>query len=291
MPQELNWGFPVALDLFLAGMAAGALMVAVVAQMAGDRRYRAVSLTGALIAPWPAILGVLLLVVDLGVPWRFWELLLRRGEGFLMFNPTSTMSIGTWLMTLFIFGSLAYLAVSLLTIPFRWGAKVRTVAGLCTLPLALLVTIYTGVLLSATPRVPWSTPLLPTLFVTSAIATGIASVVFVLAVFQTVKASARVGSPVPRLERLISMVLCLQLLVTVAFVLLQITSTQMKFIIGPGLGLLWWIGIIGLGLILPLVAGFKPGVKKLRTSIVVSALVLLGGLLLRYVILVAGQTA
>ena len=58
--EHLNWGLPVALDLFLAGMGAAAFMLAVMADFAGGRRYRSVSITGAAIAPWPVILGVLL---------------------------------------------------------------------------------------------------------------------------------------------------------------------------------------------------------------------------------------
>ena len=62
--------------------------------VAYDDLDRAVSITGALLAPWPVILGVLLLVVDLGRQLRFYEMLLRPGPGLLMFSPTSTMSIG-----------------------------------------------------------------------------------------------------------------------------------------------------------------------------------------------------
>lgn len=103
--EHYNWGIPVAIDLFAAALGAAIFMVAVVADLAGGRKYRRISITGALIAPWPAILGVLLLVVDLGKPWRFWEMILRRshetlGVESLMFKIGSTMSIGTWLLTI-----------------------------------------------------------------------------------------------------------------------------------------------------------------------------------------------
>lgn len=289
--EHVNWGIPVALDLFLAGMGAGAFMLAVMAQIAGDRRHRAVSITGALIAPWPAIMGIVLLVADLGKPLRFWELLLRKGEGALMFNLGSTMSIGTWLMTIFIMSSLAYLAVTLLTIPFRWGATARKVVGIAGLPFALLVTVYTGVLLAASPKVLWNTPLLPVLFAVSAIATGIACVVLVLAGFQIIRGRAKEDSPIPKLERLYSGVIACQILVIIGFVLSQIRFAQMRSILGSGYGLLWWIGVIGLGLLLPLVVGFGGGKKKpMIASLAMAASVLLGGFLLRYVILMAGQT-
>lgn len=206
-----------------------------------------------------------------------------------MFKLGSTMSIGTWLMTMFILVSLAYLAASLLTVPFRWGAKVRRVVGILGLPLALLVTIYTGVLLSASPKSPWNTPMLPVVFVASALATGIAAVVFILAAIQIVRKGALADSPVPKLEKLYGPVIAFQLVMVILFVLVQIGSPQMRSMIGSGYGLLWWVGIVGLGLILPIVVGFKGGTKRPQTSLVVSALVLLGGFFLRYVILMAGQ--
>jgi protein NrfD len=63
----------------------------------------------------------------------------------------------------------------------------------------------------------------------------------------------------------------------------------MKHAVGGGFGLLWWVGIILLGMIVPLVAGLKGGEKQPQVSLVLSALVLMGGLFLRYVILVVGQ--
>lgn len=287
--EHLNWGLPVAIDLFAAALGAAAYMLAVMAQLAGGRRYQAVSITGALIAPWPVILGVLLLVVDLGNPLRFWEMILRRGEGFLMFNPTSTMSIGTWLLTIFVIVALAYLVVSIIAIPFRGAEILSKIVGVIGLPFALLVTIYTGVLIAATAEPLWNTPLLPVVFVCSAMATGIASVVFFLALYQLLKKSAQEDSPVPKLERIAGWILAVQVLAVILFVLFGLGSAGMISMIGPGFGVLFWIGVMGLGLILPIVVIFVIKVRTPQISLVLSALVLLGGFFLRYVILVAGQ--
>jgi len=289
--EHLNWGLPVALDLFLAGLGAGAFLLAVMAQIAGDRKFRAVNIAGALIAPWPVILGVLLLVIDLGRPERFWEMLIRRGEGFLMFSPMSTMSIGTWLLTIFVIVSLAYLVVCLFTIPFRWGVTVRALVGLAGVPIALLVTIYTGVLIAATARPLWNAVLLPTVFVASALATGVASVVFFLALGRILHTTYEPDSPVPGLERVTGGIVGFQLLAVALFAISRIEVPAMKMIMGSGYGLLWWIGIVGLGLVVPLLLGLKGGSKRPQVSLVVATLVLLGGFFLRYVILFAGQMA
>ena len=295
--EHVNWGWPIALDLFLAAMGAGAFMLAVMADLAGGRRYRLVSGMGALVAPWPVICGVLLLVVDLGQPHRFWEMMLRRGEDvalefpFLMFNVTSTMSIGTWLLTAFVWISLAYILVTILAYPFRWVNILKKLVGVIGLPVALLVTIYTGVLLSASPNPLWNNFALPVVFVASALVTGAALVICVLAVLRVLGFVTEESAHIPKLERLNGGVIVVQILAVAAFIFLGLGSAPMLSVIGAGYGPLWWIGVVGLGLLLPLIVGLKGGLKRPQFSLVVSALVLLGGLFLRYVVVMAGQGA
>lgn len=292
--EHINWGLPVALDLFLAGLGAAAFLVAVMADLAGSKRYTSIRLAGAFIAPWPVILGVLLLVIDLGNPQRFWEMILKRGEGlsleapYIMFNPGSTMSWGTWLLSIFIIISLVYLVVSIISIPFSWGELLTKVVGIIGLPFALLVTTYTGVLISATANELWSSPLLPTVFVTSALSTGFAGIIFVLALLKMFNIPAE-STFIQELEKLNGWVIGLLLIILALYVVLGIQSDQMKAIIGLKYGALFWVGIVGLGLVLPLVVGFKKEARTAHTSLIVSALVLLGGFFLRYVILYAGQ--
>ena len=292
--EHYDWGLPLAIDLFAAGLGAAIFMVAVAANLAGGRRYRRISTTGAIIAPWPVILGVLFLVVDLGKPLRFWEMMLKRshetlGIESIMFNAGSTMSLGTWLLILFVLGSLVYMVVAILAWPFKWAEKLQKVLGVIGLPIALLVTTYTGVLLSATRNSVWGSVLLPIVFVVSAIATGIAAIVFILAAIRVAKPDSKIGSDIPKLEVINGWTIAFQLLMVILFVIFGFGSAQMRAVIGSAFGLLWWIGVIGLGLVLPLVIGIRGGAKNAPVSLVVSALVLLGGFFLRYTILLGGQ--
>lgn len=289
MEHHISWGIPVAFDLFLAGLGAGALLIAVAADLFGEKRHQSIMRTGAFIAPWPVLLGVILLIIDLGNPLRFWEFLLKKGPGILMFNPTSVMSIGVWLLTIFVILSLVYLVLCLVSWIFVWGAKLRQLVGVAAFCFALLVTVYTGVLLAATPNPLWNTVFLPAVFSVSALSTGIAGVVFVLALGHLYKRAVKIDPFVPELEKINSRVIGLLLLIIILFVLAGIGSAPMKMIIGSSFGFLWWIGVIGLGLIVPLLFGIKGKANKPEASLVVSALVLLGGFLLRYVILIGGQ--
>lgn len=299
MEGHLNWGLPVALDLFLAAMGAGAFLLAVAVDFAGGRKYRTVSTTGAFVAPWPAIIGVLLLVVDLGKPLRFWGMMMSRsGDGYVgvkspyvMFNLESTMSWGTWVLSLFVILSLLYIAASVIAYPFPWGATVKKLVGLAGVPFALMVMVYTGVLLAATPNELWGTYLLPIAFVTSAMVTGVALVVLTLSVLRVLKVVEEETSCIPQLEKLNSRLIIVQLVAVVLLMIALIRTDAMLSIIGKGFGPIWWIGVIGLGLIVPLLFGFKGKLRKPQSSLVVAALVLFGGFCLRYVILIAGQVA
>ncbi len=298
MGHHLNWGIPLVIDLFTAAMGAGAFMLAVMADLSGRAKYRTTSTVGALIAPWPAIAGVALLVIDLGKPLRFWEMMLRRGPGllwlkspYLMFNPTSTMSIGTWVLTIFIYASFGYIALTILSYFWEKLALLRKLMGLAGLPFAMAVTIYTGVLLAASPNPLWNNAMLPVLFVVSALVTGSAAVIACMAVLRILDLIEPAEmAAVPRLEKMMSVILVVNLLVALAFVGLGLGTAEMRYAVGGGLGLLWWVGIIGLGMVVPLVAGLKGGEKQPHVSLVLAALVLMGGLFLRYVILVVGQT-
>jgi formate-dependent nitrite reductase membrane component NrfD len=279
-------------------MGAGALMVAVAADFASKKKeFRDVSLAGAFIAPWPAILGVLLLVVDLGNPQRFWEMILKRGDGYLtlespfvMFAPSSVMSWGTWVLSLFIIFSLAYLVAHVASFALHWVAPIRKFIGACAFVFALPVTVYTGVLIASCNNGLWNSMWLPTLFVVSAIATGIASVVFLLAAFKIFLNMEPQEPNIPKLEKANSVILIVQLVVLVIFLIAQISAPTTKAMIGSQFGILFWIGIVGLGLLLPILVGLKGKALKPQVSFLIAALVMLGGFFMRYVILVAGQT-
>jgi polysulfide reductase chain C len=291
-----DWGLPVAIDLFAAGMGAAAFMVAVMADLAGSKKFTSIRLTGAIIAPWPAILGVLLLVVDLGQPLRFWEMILKRGEGlsiippFIMFNHGSAMSWGTWILTLFVIISLIYLVVSIIAIPFSWGEIATKAVGIIGLPFALLVTTYTGVLISATSNELWSNYLLPLVFVSSAVVTGIASIICILAILKMLKLTEE--DFIPGLEKLNGTMIIVLLISLVLFIALGIMKPQMLILLASvKLGILFWLFTIILGIIIPLIFSLKKEGNPAGTSFIISLLILLGGFFLRYIILMAGQIA
>jgi formate-dependent nitrite reductase membrane component NrfD len=203
-----------------------------------------------------------------------------------MFKPWSPMSVGSWALVVFgIFALLSFLgalaedgrldkpAAHRLRPPGILGAIIAVIGGL----FAFFVAGYTGVLLTVTNRPIWSdTPLLGLLFVVSAASIS-ASLIILLA-----NKSARNLPAIASLRRFDMWVLVLEFLVLIA----------LMFSLGPVLhawlnawGLLLLFGVIIVGLVAPLVLYRRAE----HNATAAAALVLLGGFILRLVIVFSAQ--
>lgn len=320
--ENLEWGLLVVNYLFLAGLSAGAFAISSFATYSGGPHFRRVARIGALVAPWPVSIGVSLLVLDLGRPLAFWHL-------FTTVQYTSPMSIGSWLLTGFVVLSLAYAALwlpapldSLLRVPTRVGdlwhftrwtllsptfiRRARAILAMVGFPLSLGVGIYTGILLGAIPSRPlWNTPMLAQLFLFSAMSSGTATVLLITALLGT-----RHESGLEEERRLLVstdvVLIVLEIFMLVPFLLHHALSTwssasSLELILGGEYTLWFWIGVILFGILLPLaIEGYelfpvvlKEGASRysLALSAVSGVLVLVGGFVLRFVFVFAGQVS
>jgi formate-dependent nitrite reductase membrane component NrfD len=297
--RTIEWGWLIVIYLFLGGLSAGALALSGLANFLGrQERYVALARAGALVAPVPVMLGSALLVFDLGRPFFFWKL-------FVAFSPESPMWVGTWLLVAFSAVSAAY---AYLFLPDRFKPWTparpqawKNVLAAAGLPIAVGVGIYTGVLLGAVPARPfWNTPMVAQLFLFSALSSGAALVMLV--------APRLGGKALPEDTRLVLSVdvlfILLELFIVIPFILHGELSTlaartSLGLILGGPLTGTFWVGVVLLGLVVPLTvetAAIGMGVARQRPVHVprmletaVAVLVLLGGFLLRYVFVRAGQ--
>jgi len=134
---------------------------------------------GALIGPFPVMLGTFLIVFELGQPFRALNL-------FHLIN-LSPMSIGSWFLNIFIALSLLY-AMTFIPPSAAPGDRLsqlrRGLAWICV-PLGIGVAIYTGIMLGAMPSRPlWNSPILAALFVLSALSSGVASIILAGVIFK-----------------------------------------------------------------------------------------------------------
>ena len=305
---ELHWGLPVILYLFLGGLGAGAGTVSASILLRGgggdhpDGNFE-LARWGAFIAPVAVIVGTGMLVFELGSfeagHWFRWINL------FLVIN-LSPMSIGSWLLAFFILVSLGY-AYTFLQGESRPGDQLhnlRKALAWIMVPLGIGVALYTGILLGAMPARPfWNSPILAMLFLVSALSTGVAIVILARALFGNSK-HEDTGRGTYILASSDILLIGFEILVVFLFIMYAHLTfgqveTAVSVILGGELTNLFWLGFVVLGLMLPAAIEIKYIIPTLlyqkqykvnqAAEILICALVLVGGFLLRYIVVIAGQ--
>ncbi len=302
MPN-IEWGLLIVNYLFLGGLSAGILFVSALATYLGGNER--IARWGALLAPWPVALGCFLLIFDLGKWYRFYKL-------FLTFRWQSPMSIGSWLLGLFTLVALVdfwawlpekyrnFLFVHL-KLPARFNLDLsgrRRILAALGFPLSIGVAIYTGVLLGAVQSRPfWNTNLVAQLFLFSALSTGCAALMLLFSFFRTRLEQAQL-----RFLYTIDIVLItLEFFIVVPYLIhgelsVEAVRSSLGLILGGPYTIAFWVFFMGAGLLAPLVLEVREALsaplEHSRKAVGFTAfLIILGGYLLRYIFVYAGQAS
>jgi formate-dependent nitrite reductase membrane component NrfD len=273
--QQL-WDWRAAVYLFLAGTGSGSTLTAVVYAFLFNS-YSTVTAVGLTIGPLLAILGSLFLLLDLGRPLLPY-LAARRPEH-------SWISRGLLILVAFILVGLIHSAL------WVWPWQVieegnSTWWVLATLNgiLAFLTAVYSGLLLGASPIPFWNTPILPVLFLVSSVSTGVAAIVFV--------AVHILGLSVPPDEALFliqtdGVIIVLEMILISLYLygmkLVSAARASVTTVVRGKLSGSFWIGLVGVGLVVPLVSAWTGGWTLLPT-----VCTLAGGYVLRFIVISAG---
>lgn len=285
--QSPHW--PVLIDVyfFLGGLAGGAFVIATVANLLDARRYRDVVRVGYYVALAALIPCPLILIVDLGVPSRFLNMLMR-------FNTDSPMSMGAW--ALLAFSLCAFLAAFFTFLEdigrARNLALAKLIVGVLGGAAGFFLAAYPGVLLGATARPLWiESRALGALFLAVGASTGAAAMALILLAL-----GRRAADQVAGIRAMIVVALVIQLVALIAFVGSVQTSGSaaamgaLRLLTDGRFAPLFWIGAIVVGSLLPLALGLVDLKRRsLGLTAVTSLLVLVGGFLVKYVIMAAGQ--
>ena len=285
-----QWGWLIVFYFFFGGLAGGCYFLGALIDLFGRPEDRPLARLGYTIAFPCVLLSGLLLTLDLQRPLRFWHMLIESNTFRPMFKPWSPMSIGSWaLLTFGIFTLISFLGALVEDNRLAWPAwrKVRP-PGILSKVIAVIgglvgfyVAGYTGVLLAVTNRPIWSdTPLLGMLFVVSAASIS-AALMILLA-----QRSGRTMPALLALQRMDVWVVALEFIVLIA-VIASLGPVARAWLSAWGLLLLF--GVIGLGMALPLALYWRSGHGGEHNMTTTAALVLLGGFLLRLVIVFSAQ--
>ena len=274
------WEPPIALYLFLGGLAGGILFLAAIFNSFVVPGYAEVFALPVLVSLVCVAIGCVFLVVDLGQPGVFWRVW------------TTSKSIIKWGATFLVIAAVFALLFLLAFIGDAWPIF----AGLSGLlkPAAdfflivagffgLCIMMYTGIMLSTLKaHAFWATPALPVLFTISAISTGCAAIVLSIG-----------GWPAAMtLESLFVSEIVLEIAELIVLLTMVLSfagagnetakAAARRWVKGSYAGL-FWVGMVGLGLVVPLVM-YIGGGHSAAATLVAPILVLCGGCLLRFMV-------
>jgi protein NrfD len=285
-----HWNWLVIFYFFFGGIAAGSYVFAALLDLFGRPTDRPLARLGYFIAFPALLLCPPLLILDLDRPERFWHMLLQNNTMAPMLKTYSPMSLGSWALLIFgIFVTLSFLGALGEARAGGWrsfaglgrGTLGKVIAALGTIP-GFFVAGYTGVLLSVTNRPIWAdSPMLGALFLLSGAGTAAALMVWLgrdRAAPSSLRWLTRVDVWISLLEILV---------IIVMFVMLGPVSRAWMNVWGLAL----IVGVVLLGLLVPIVLHWRPSVLGANTIAVASALAIAGGLLLRIVVILSSEAA
>lgn len=283
------WGFWISFDLYCGvALAAGGFTLAGVVYIFNLKKYHSVVRPAVLTAFLGYTLVILALLVDLGQPWYIWHAMIYWNIHSPLFEVAICVMAYTTVLALE-FSPAVFEGLNKSNFPvirrFNWHVPLRIIRAI-QIPLVIagvvLSTLHQSSLGSMLLMMPetlhalWYTPILPILFLTSAIAVGPAMVIFESTLSTKVFGHKLDLDVLSGLGRAIPYILGIYLLLK----LVDLTARGNLGLIFSAYpqNLLWW-GEIIIGVILPIILLSMPGVRQNRSGVFWSAVLVVIGLI------------
>ncbi len=293
-PHLEIWGWQISAYLFLGGLVAGLMILNAVFRLKREEgKVYASRLPGAILAPILLSIGMFFLWIDLSYKTHVYNF-------YLTFQFRSPMSWGAWVLILVYPAQILALALpgginrfgkplAFINPFWNWlkqiAGKIPRTISVLNIILGIMLGIYTGVLLSTFAARPlWNTALLPPLFIISGISTATALIILLKPTETELKSLIKWD------VTLIAAELLVILLIIISFLTGQEAQRQAAMLLlGGKFTHTFWIFVITLGLALPLWLEIREILNRFVPAWVAPTLILLGGFILRLVLVYAGQ--
>ena len=288
------WGWEIAVYLFLGGLVAGMMLISGYFIFTGRTKNTKCScFLIPLVALGAISLGMFALFLDLEHKLFVWRM-------YLTFQWTSPMSWGGWILLL-VYPILILNAV--LRVPDEIGVRfpilkkfslminehnfaIKLIGGASMLVGGILG-IYTGILLSSfAARPAWNSAMLWILFLMSGLSSAAAFIHMVSRDDEESRMLAKADNSFLLSEMIIILLMFVGFLSSS-----QAQSNAVKMYLGGDFTAIFWIFVVGMGIIIPLIIQFAAVNNKIRHTAIAPVMVILGGLILRFVIVFAGQSS
>ena len=291
-PHLNIWHWPIPLYLFLGGMAAGILFFAALYYLRGkEDEYRVTVRIAPLLTPLLLVIGLIALFIDLRHKLYFWQL-------YTNIKLQSPMSWGAWTLMVITPASFIWSALHIRDVIPSWNWKYKWLIWLegffnrykkilawVILLYALTLGVYTGILLSAFNARPlWNTSILGPLFLASGLSAGAATIILM----------SNNSEEREYFLKIDLVIIAVELFLIVHMFMGFLASTQVqieaaRMFLGGEYTAQFWIFAVILGMIIPALLEIMELRRFHIPSVIPSLLVLFGSLMLRLIIVYAGQ--
>lgn len=286
------WHWEIPVYLYLGGLAAGIMFFAGLFTVMGKEKEMETTVKWApFLVPVALVVGLFALFLDLKHQLFFWRL-------YTTIRLESPMSWGAWTLMLVTPLSMVWVASYLKEAIPNWNwrfsiakqfealaIKYRKHMAWAMMALAIILGVYTGILLSAFNARPlWNTSILGPLFLVSGLSTGLAAIMWMSKSHYERTVLSKIDIALIGVELFLIIHLMMGFLAANE---VQIEAAQL--FLGGDFTVTFWVFIIILGLIVPAfleileLFGYKTPIW------IPSLLILFGGLMLRFVMVEAGQ--
>lgn len=286
------WHWQIPVYLFLGGLAAGILFFAALYTILGKEKEMPTTVKWAtFLVPVSLVLGLFALFLDLKHQMFFWRL-------YTTVRIESPMSWGAWVLMLITPLSMVWVATYIKELIPNWDWKFdilkkfeklaieyRKPLAWVLLVLAVILGIYTGILLSAFNARPlWNTSILGPLFLVSGMSTGAATIMWMSKDHFERTLMSKIDLILIGIELFFIVHLFMGFMASSA---VQIQAAEL--FLGGQFTVSFWVFVVILGLVFPAILeilelrGYKIPVA------IPAALILFGGLMFRFIMVEAGQ--
>ncbi len=287
--QENAWGWLIITYLFLAGAGSGAFLAAVACDLLAPDWSKALARAGSLVSGPLVAIGTICLVLDLEAglwePWR---------QIYMVDNLRSMIAWGVIILSIFIPIALLY-AAALNEISFigKFANKYVRILEIGGSVFAVATATYTGVLIAVVNGVPfWNTPMMPVLFLASAISTGLAAAMILAAIIDAKTINTLSNFALGHVIFLSIEALFLMLLVFMSLTRSTEAAISATMLISGILSPYFWGLVVILGIVIPFILSIieylEYGQMPKALVVGVDLLVLIGGMSLRALIIFSG---
>jgi formate-dependent nitrite reductase membrane component NrfD len=313
VPHLHLWGTEIALYLFFGGLAAGIIFFANFFYLKGKENEMPMTIKVAtLVPPIIIMIGLVLLIIDLHHWMYFWQL-------FLHFRIESPMSWGAWTLSVImipaILWPLSYLddiieylqernpkckitgiliwannlinKLPIVPAVVSWFADNRKIAAYLTIPIAIILGVYTGILLSAFNARPlWNSAILGPLFLTSGVSTAAAAIMWMSNDPKERKMYSKIDLFLIAIELFFIIHMFMGML---AGGVAQVEAAEL--FLGGSYTVVFWVGIVAIGLVFPAILEIME-LSGFHIPVWIPAfLILMSGMLFRFVMVWGGQAS